>query len=105
MDRRATQPSPLSPTNSKDSAFLIPLQDIVFGDVQSSAKEREEDSLSVETAHENSELWEDDRFSEECAQPLVEEEDPQLLFEEELLFPESTPHNSECLSCVYAGCV
>ena len=50
MERQTTQPSLLSPTSSTDSESLIPLQDVVFGDVRSSAEEREEDSLSVETS-------------------------------------------------------
>ena len=62
MKSRATQPSPLSLTSSAGSAFLISLQDVVFSDVRSSGEERKEDSLSVETAHEDGQRWEDDRF-------------------------------------------
>ena len=84
MERQTTQPSLLSPTSSTDSASLIPLQDVVFGDVRSSAEEREEDSLSVETSLEGGQRWEDVRFWDEYAQPLVEKEDAQPIFEDEL---------------------
>ena len=66
MESRTVQPSPLSQTSSTDSASLIPLRD-VFGDVQLSAEEREEDSLSVETALGDGQLWENHRFWEEYA--------------------------------------
>ena len=62
MERRATQVFPLTPTSSTDSASLIPLQDVVFGDVRLSAEEKEEDSLSAETALEDGQRWEDDRL-------------------------------------------
>ena len=69
-------------TFSTDSASLIPLRDVVLGDVRLSAEKREEDSLSVETALEDGQRWEDYRFLEEYAQPMVEEEDAQPVFEE-----------------------
>ena len=97
-------PPPGSPTSLTDSAFLIPLQDVVFGDVRSSAK-REEDSLSVETALEDGQRWEDERFWEEYAQPLDEKEDTQPVLKEELKFRELAPYGKECCSYIYAGCV
>ena len=108
MERRATQPSPLPPTSSTDNASLISLQDVVFGDVRSSAiiyEEKEKDGLSVETALEDSQRWEDDWFWEEYAHPLVEKEDAQSVFEEELRFPESAPHDKECSSCICSLCL
>ena len=44
MERQATQLSTLSPASSTDSAFLIPLQGVVFGDIRSSAKEGENEN-------------------------------------------------------------
>ena len=47
MERRATRLSPALPTSSIDSVSLIPLQDVVFGDMQSSAEKKERYSLSL----------------------------------------------------------
>ena len=68
-------------------------------------EEREENSLSVKTALEDGQRWDDDRFWEENYRSLVEEEDTQPMFEEELRFPESAPHDSECSSCICSVCL
>ena len=69
MERRTTQSSPSSST---DNASLISLQDIVFGDLRSSAiiyEEKEKDGLSVETPLDDIQRW------KEYTRPLVEKED------------------------------
>ena len=69
-------------------------------------EERDEDSLSVETALEDGQRWEDYRFWKEYAQPLLEEEDAQPVFEERLRFPESAPQiNIEYSSCTCSVCL
>ena len=102
MEHRVTQPYPASPTSSTNNAFLIPLQDAVLGDVRLSA---EENSLSVNSALEDGQRWEDDRFWKEYAQPLVKKEDTQPMFEDELRFLESAPHDTECSRCICGVCL
>ena len=83
LEHRATHHTSLQSTSSTDSASLILLQDVVFGHVRSSAEKKKEDSLSEETALDDGQRWENDRFWEEYAQLLIEKDDIQSVLEEE----------------------
>ena len=102
MKRRAIQPSHChqSAQQSVHSRYHWKMLRLATNDHLRKREEKKEDSLSVETALENGQRWENDCFWEDYAQPLIQKEDVQQMFEEELRFPESASHDTECSSCM-----